>query len=253
VPRGDGHARICGLAPPQHRAENGRAYKVATIGGESFWVFLPDELAPPAGVVAAPTVPVGFSAELTTAPAREAADRYCDAFPECEPTVVDRKRIPEPLIRWDDASGTIRDLGVTTVDFGSWTLVLGQVDAGSGERIGRAIRSSVDADGYPRLASTGPAAPLHYDWAGVILWVPNSESQGEHYLIEVMPGCELSAKVPEDLGGADAGPELELHAPDSVKGGTWCVDGRYWVDVAFAEGPTLERFHEKLRIAPAAG
>jgi hypothetical protein len=121
------------------------------------------------------------------------------------------------------------------------------------ERVGRAITSRVDADGYPRLASTDPAVPLHYDWADVQLWVPDSQSDGEHHLIHVIPGCELTTKEPEDLGASDAGPELELHEPDGVKGGRWCIDGRYWVDVAFVERPRLGLFHEKLRIVPAAG
>jgi hypothetical protein len=240
VPRGDGHARICGLAPP-HRSG---AHKVTTIGGDSFWVILPDELAPSSGVVAVPEVPLGVRAALTTAPAREAADRHCDGFPECEPTVVSRERLPEPLLRWDDASGTIRDLGVTTLDLGAWTLVLPEPDARRAERVGRAISASVDADGYPRLASADPGVSLYFDWAGAHLWVAD-------HLIQVIPGCELTTKEPEDLGGSDAGPELELHEPDTPKGGRWCVEGRYWVDVTFAERPTLELLHEKLTIVPA--
>jgi hypothetical protein len=248
VPRGGGHARICGLAPPRRRAEQGSAYKVTTIGGESFWVILPDELAPSSGVVAVPDVPVGVRAELTTAPAREAADRSCDDFPACEPAVVSRERLPESLVRWDDASGTIGDLGVTTVDLGSWTLVLPEPDADRAERVGRAIGSSVDADGYPRLTSADPGVPLSLDWAGVLLWVPDPE--GEHHLIQVVPGCELTTKEP-DLGGSDAGAELELHEPDTVSGGRWCVGGRYWVDVTFAERPALDLLHERLTIVPA--
>jgi len=253
VPRGDGHARICGLAPPHRHTEHGSAYKVATISGESFWVILPKELAPSSGVVAVPGVPGRVIAGLTTAPARQAADRYCDDFPRCEPAVVDRVKVPQPLIRWDDASGTIRDLGVTTMGLGSWTLVMSEPNARVAERVGRAISSSVDVDGYPRLASTDPGVPLHSDWADVQLWVPSSEHGREHHLIQVIPGCELTAKEPDDLGGSDAGPELELHEPESVTGGRWCVDGRYWVDAAFVERPRLELLHEKLRIVPAAG
>jgi hypothetical protein len=252
VPRSGGHARVCALAPPHGRAEQGSAYKVTTIDGESFWVVIPDELAPSSGVVAAPDVPVRARADLTTAPAREAADRSCDAFPACEPTVVSRERLPEPLIRWDDASGTIRDLEVTTLDLGSWTLVLSGPDAKRAERVGRAISSSVDADGYPRLASTDPGVPLDSDWAGVLLWVPERGGGRRYHLIHVIPGCELTTKQP-DLGGSDAGPELELDEPATGEGGRWCVDGRYWVGVTFAELPTLELLHRKLRIVPAAG
>ncbi len=68
----------------------------------------------------------------------------------------------------------------------------------------------------------------------------------------MIPGCELSTKEP-DLGGSDAGPELVLHEPDTAKGGRWCVDGRYWVDIAFIEQLRLELFHEKLRVVPPVG
>ena len=246
IPRGSGHARICGLAPPRRDEENGAAYKVTTIAGESLWVSLPEQLAPAAGVVAVPTVPARVKADLTTAPPREAADRYCDGFPTCEPTVVARA---QNLIRWDDASGSIADLEVTTLDLGGWTLVLSWPDVGRAERVARAISASVDADGYPRLVTTDPRVPLDRDWAGVLLWVPDRANKGSHHLIEVIPGCELTTKSP-NLGGSDAGPELVLHEPD---GGTWCARGRYWVDVAFAERSTLELLHERLRITTAAG
>jgi hypothetical protein len=55
-----------------------------------------------------------------------------------------------------------------------------------------------------------------------------------------MPGCELTAKRP-DLGGADAGPDDER---------TWCVGGRYRVDVAFADRLTLELLHQELTVVP---
>lgn len=253
VPRGDGHARICALAPPHRGVEGGSAYKVTTISGESFWVVLPDELAPSSGVVAVPGVPIRVNAGLTIASAREAADRYCDSFPKCEPIVVDREAVPAGVLtRWDDASRTIKDLQVTTVDLGPWTLVMLEPDADLAERVARALSWSVDEDGYPSLASTDPEVPVDADWADVVLWIPNLEAQGKYHLIEVIPGCDLSAKEP-DLGGSDAGPDLEFHEPDTVEGGRWCVDGRYWVDVAFVERPRLELFHEKLRIVPAVG
>ena len=251
VPRGDGHAKICALAPPHRSVDGGRAYKVTTISGESFWVVLPDELAPSSGVVASPGVPIRVNAGLTTAPAREAADRHCDDFPECEPTIVNRETVPAGVLtRWDDASGTIKDLEVTTVDFGPWTLVMFEPDAALAERIARALSWSVDEDGYPRLASTDPEVPVDVDWANVVLRVPNLEAHGKHHLIEVIPGCDLSAKEP-DLGGSDAGPDLEFHERDTVEGGRWCVDDRYWVDIAFIERARLELFHEKLRIVPS--
>jgi hypothetical protein len=233
--------------------EGGSAYKLTTVSGESFWVILGHELAPPSGVVAVPGVPVRVNAGLTTASAREAADENCDDFSQCEANVVNRERLPAGVLtRWDDASGTIEDLEVTTLDLGSWTLVMLEPDAALAERVARAINSSVDADGYPRLASTDPEVPLDADWAEVLLWVPNPDKEGEYYLIEVIPGCELSTKEP-DLGGSNAGPGLELHEPGTGEGGRWCVDGRYWVDVAFIERPRLELFHERLRVVPSVG
>jgi hypothetical protein len=90
VPRGESHARICALVPPRRRVDEGTAYKLTTVAGESFWVVLPDELGPPSRVVAVRSVPIRVNADLTTVPSREAADRYCDDVSECELTVVDR-------------------------------------------------------------------------------------------------------------------------------------------------------------------
>jgi hypothetical protein len=229
----------CGLAPPHRRDEDGSAYKLTAITGESFWVVLPDELAATSGVVAVPKVPVRVNANLTTAAPRKAADRFCEGFPACKPVAVDGERSPT---RWDDASGSIRDLGVTTLDLGTWTLVLAEPDAARAERVARAITARIDADGYPHLTSTDPAVPLDADWAGVSLWL-------REVLIDVIPGCALARKDPA-LGGADAGPELELHEPETVRGGSWCAGGRYWVDVTFADRRTLERLHETLRVVP---
>jgi hypothetical protein len=263
VPPGDGHERICALAPPHRRVQGGSAYKVTTITGEGFWVVLPDELAPSSGVVAVPGVPIRGKAHLTTASARDAADRYCDGFRKCEPSVVNREAVPAGVLtRWDDASGMIRDLRVTTVDFGPWTLVIPELNADPAERVARGLRRSVHEDGYLRLASTDPGVPIDADWADVVLWVPNLETEGKHHSIRVIPGCELSVKEP-GLGGSDAGPDLQFldvvedpphtREPDTVEAGRWCVDGRYWVEVTFAERPRLELFHAKLRIVPSVG
>jgi hypothetical protein len=251
VPRGESHARICALAPPRLRVDEGTAYKLTTVAGESFWVVLPDELAPPSGVVAVPGVPIRVHADLTTVPAREAADRHCDNFHDCEVTVVDRVAMPSGVMtRWDDASGTIRDLNVTTVDLGQWTLVMMEPDATHAERVARALRWSLDDDQYPRVASTDRAVPVDVDWAGVTLWIPDLEAQDEYLLIEIVPGCERSTKQP-DLGASDTRPDLELHEPDTVDGGRWCADGRYSVDVSFVERPQLKLLHENLRIVPS--
>ena len=119
VPYGDGHERTCGLAPPRRRVQGGTAYKVTPIRGEGFWVVLPDELAPSSAVVAVPGVPIRVQAHLTTASPRDAADRYCGDLPRCAPVDVNREAVPGGVLtRWDDASGMVRDLGVTTVAFG---------------------------------------------------------------------------------------------------------------------------------------
>lgn len=249
VPRNQSHDRICALAPPRRRVDDGTAYKLTTIAGESFWVVLGDEHALSSGVVAVPTVPIRVNAGLTTAPAREAADRFCDDFRTCEVAVVDRVAVPSGVMtRWADASGAIRDLAVTTVDLGGWTLVMSEPDARRAEQVARALRWSIDDGGYPRVTSTDRAAPVDVDWAGVALWVPDLDAQDAY--IEILPGCELSAKRP-DLGGFDAGPHLELHPPDTVDGGRWCADGRYSVDVSFAKRRRLELLHEGLRIVPS--
>jgi hypothetical protein len=251
VPGGESHARICALAPPRRRVDEGTAYKLTTVAGESFWAVLPDELGPPSGVVAVPGVPIRVNADLTSAPAREAADRYCHDFSECEVTVVDRVAVPSGVMtRWDDASGTIRDLDVTTVDLGQWTLVMMEPDPTRAERVSRALLWSVDQDRYPRVVSTERGVPVDVDWAGVSVWVPDLEARDEYLLIEIVPGCGLSTKQP-DLGGRDARPDLELHEPDTVDGGRWCADGRYSVDVSFVERPQLELLHENLTIIPS--
>jgi hypothetical protein len=217
VPRDDRHQRICGLAPPSRRVEGGTAYKLTPVLGDSFWVVLPDDF--PAGAVAVPAVPLAVNAGLTTAGARAAAEQSCAGFPRCEAIVVDRDGA---LTRWDDASGSIRDLEVTTVDLGGWTLVMLEPDAARAARIAGALRWHLDEDRYPRVTGA-----VETGSAGVWLWVAD-------VLIDVVPGC-------------DSGPELQRHPPDTVAGGRWCEDGRS-VDVSFASRPRLDRLHEALRI-----
>jgi hypothetical protein len=49
----------------------------------------------------------------------------------------------------------------------------------------------------------------------------------------------------------DVGPDLQVNESGGTAGGTWCVDGRYWVDVASIDRPRLARLHEELRIVPS--
>jgi hypothetical protein len=67
--------------------------------------------------------------------------------------------------------------------------------------------------------------------------------------MEVIPGCNLSAKVP-DLGGSDAGQELERHepGPGSVPGGRWCADQRYWLDASLIGGQDLELLYREAQV-----
>ena len=232
VPHRDGHARICGLAPPSRAVEGGIEYDVTTVAGERFSVVLPGGLG--SGVVAVPHAPIGVKAELTTAAPREAADRFCHGFPECRVVAVARSGV---VTRWDDASGAIRDLEVTTVDLGSWTLVLIEPDPARAERAARELTWAVDP--YPRVLG---AVRIHADWAGMALWVPDVD--GDDLSIAILPGCRLSAKRP-DLGGADAGPHLEFHEPGTAR---WCAVGGYAVDVSSAERPQLELLYETLRV-----
>jgi hypothetical protein len=233
----------------------GTAYKVTTVLGESFWVILPDELTPTAEVVAVPGVPARVNAGLSTATARQVADWECgEDFPSCKPVALTREALPSGavLTRWEDKSETILDLELSTLELETWTLELSHPDARLAERLARALKSSVDEDGYPRLTSTDPEVPLHADWDSVRLWVAGPEAQKERHQIEVIPGCDFTAKTPY-LGGSDAGPGLAFHEQGPASSGRWCVDGRYWVDVAFIDRPQLERFHQKLRIFPSLG
>jgi hypothetical protein len=107
-------------------------------------------------------------------------------------------------------------------------------------------RRSQDFDDSSRLRRH---PPLSHDWAGVQLWVPDLEKPGEHHGIYIVPGCELSAKEP-DLGGQDVGPDLQVNESGQDAGGSWCEDGRYWVDVASIDRPRLVHLHEELRIVP---
>jgi hypothetical protein len=180
APRAESHPacvpdrRVCGLAPPQR----GDSYKLTSVTGESFWLTLPAELAH--DVVAIPAAPLPLNASLTTAAPRDAADRSCDQFPACEPVATSRRG---RLVRWDDASGTIRDLEITTVDLGAWTLVLAEPDPGKAASLARAITAEVDEDGYVLLE--GAVDPC---LASVMLW-----ARGQ--LIEVTPGCDAGDRA----------------------------------------------------------
>jgi hypothetical protein len=240
--------------PPTRQVDAGTAYKVTTVLGESYWVILPDELTPTAELIAIPGVPARVSAGLSTATAQQVADRRCgEDLPSCKPEAVTREELPSGAIltRWEDTSGTLLDLDLSTLELGTWTLAISHSDARLAERFAQALQSSVDEDGFPRLASIDPEAPLHADWDYVVLWVRTPSAPQAHQ-IEVIPGCDFSAKTP-DLGGSDAGPGLEFHEQGPASSGSWCVDGRYWVHVAFIDRPRLERFHQQLRIVPSLG
>jgi hypothetical protein len=149
-------------------------------------VIVPDALATPTGVVVGPGIPIRVNAGLTTASARQAADRSCDDFPECEPIVVSREELPAGgvLTRWDDASRTITDLEVTTWDFGQWTLVMSEPDPALAERIARALSWSGDEDGYPHLAGD---VTLYYSFACLRCLVEQRRWAEAEYLCALRP------------------------------------------------------------------
>ena len=250
------HFSACGLLPPTRRVDRGEAYKLTTVLGESFWLILPDELAPAIEVVAVPGVPGRVSAGLSTATARQIADRQCGYdFPSCKPETVTREKLPNNAIltRWEDASGTILDFDLTTLELGVWTLEISHPDARLAEHFARALQLSVDEDGYPRLATADPEVPLDADWDYIVFFVPSPGKLANYHQIEVIPGCEFSEKEPALDGGSDVGPELEFHEQGPASSGSWCIDGRYWVNVAFIDKPRLVRFHKKLSIVPSLG
>ena len=243
---------FCGIAPPAARTDGGSAVRVTTVTGEAFWILLPDKRA---RVVALQGLPVrvdGLAStpipELTTANPRRATDRYCADFPACEPIVIERELAPNGavVLRWDDASGTLRDLAVTTARFGPWTLVLrGHQEPAN--RIARSLEWRAGRDGFLRVSVTEAGVVLDEDWADVGISVVPAEQQAS-YGLQITPGCHLASKEP-DLGGDNVGPELERFPPDAGGGGRWCAEG-YWVDAFTDDDRALERLHATLRIVP---
>jgi hypothetical protein len=131
APGGDrGEPPFCGIAPAGARTDTGSAVRVTTVTGEAFWLVLPHDRT---RLVAVQGVPVRLDelastpmTALTTAEPRRAADRYRADFPACRAVAVEREVFSNRAVvtRWDDASGTLRDLDVTTARLGRWTLVL---------------------------------------------------------------------------------------------------------------------------------
>jgi hypothetical protein len=208
--------QICGIEPPQRRVDGGTAYKLTTVAGDSFWATVPGE---PTSAVAVPSVPLRVNAGVTTFTPREAAGLACSGFRACEPTPVDRAGA---LTRWDDASGTIADLELTTVDLGQWTLAILDPDAARAKRVARSLHWTTDDDGYPRVN-----AP---DDAHVSLWLDKT-------LLDISPGCKQST--------------LQIHPADTVKGGRWCTNGST-IDASFVDRPELERLHDQVEIVDSA-
>lgn len=243
---------FCGIAPPAARTDGGSALRVTTVTGEAFWILLPDKRT---RAVAVQGVPVRVDElastpipGLTTANPRRAADRYCADFPACEPIVIERELAPNGavVLHWDDASGTLRDLAVTTARFGRWTLVLSGHQEPA-RRIARSLEWRAGRDGFLRVSVTEADVVLDEDWADVLLRVA-PVGQQPSYGLQITPGCDLASKEP-DLGGDDVGPELEPFPLDGGGGGRWCADG-YWVDAFTDDDRALERLHATLRIVP---
>jgi hypothetical protein len=223
---------FCGIAPPAARTDGGSVVRVMTVTGEAFWILLPNKRA---RVVALQGVPVridGLASTpipgLTTANPRRAADRYCADFPACEPIVIERELAPNDavVLRWDDASGTLRDLAVTTARFGPWTLVLrGHMEPA--KRIARSLEWQAGRNGFLRVSVTEAGVVLDEDWADVLLRVAPAGQQTS-YGLQITPGCHLTSKEP-DLGGDDVGPELERFPPDAGAVGAGARTGTGWM------------------------
>ena len=251
----------CGLAPPSRRVEDGTAHKVTTVAGETFWIVVPDALVPSgAGIVALPDVPVRAESTpatprpgLTTARATEVARAACGDSATCEPHPIAREEFANgsTFARWQDRSGTV-PLDLATAGFDLWTLSLHGADPESPKQIARDLRWEVDEDLFPRLTSQGSQVIVDDDWAGMTLWIPSSAGEHDYHLLQVIPGCQLTMKTP-DLGGSDAGPELQPHGEDGGGGGTWCIRGRYWVQLSFIDQSDVEAFHQSLDIVPTLG
>ena len=218
------------------RAEGGFAFKVASITGEAFVVVLPDattaELRPDAPIVVdgAALTPRQL---LTTADPPAAVEPY---FPLSEPAVV-TSRLTErgAVVAVWGADGYANTL--TTVDLGTWTLVLDGPDLLS-SKIADALSWEEDSSAMLRITSLDPDVILLEDWAGIQL-----EMVDQSALVIVLPGCDLTAKQP-NLGGSVIGAELEVHP----SGGRWCANGRYFVEVITDDEAQLRSLYEGLRV-----
>jgi hypothetical protein len=244
------------LRPPQGTIGGEAAYKLRTVTGETFWLILPDELSG-GDVFAGPSVPISLHTALSpriglTATAPDGvALRYC-GIPRCRPQAIAHKVLANggQLTRWTDAGEMMRDLGLTTVRFDEWTLILSDGTEASREAIAGALTWHVDPDGFIQLASSDPQVAFNRNWAEVFVFVRDPAPQDYYNELEILPGCRLAEKQP-DLGGSNAGPTLDLHEEDAGSGGRWCAGDKFWVDASWADGQRLGELYEKVRVVPA--
>lgn len=243
----------CGISPPTRRGLNREGYDVLTVTGERLVVALPRSLAPDGGPVVIQDVPIGRMGEPgdpglrpTTAAPREAAARSCGP---CRPTAVTRSTLANGAVvtEWRlESEG--RRAHLATIRMGVWTVTLEEVAPVLAEFVAGVLEWRLE-DGFLVLDSRDPTYPVYEDWAGVRIDVPSRRGR---YWLMVTPGCELSEKRP-DLGRADVGPHLRPRIAAGIRGGDWCVGGRYWVQARNLEGPRLRAVHDGLEVRPGPG
>jgi hypothetical protein len=81
----------------------------------------------------------------------------------------------------------------------------------------------------------------------MFLLVRDPRSEG-YNMLEILPGCRLSEKD-SDLGGSDVSAALEVHEPDTVAGGRWCLGGEFFVDVAWGSPTRLRELYGDIRVS----
>ena len=259
APRGagasDGGCRF--LRPPGATIDGRPAYKLTNIAGDSLWLILPGRTHE-GDIYVFPGAPIRLSdgnsprVGLSAAGAEALAIRHCSGMQDCDPEPTDRTSLPNDgrLTRWADGAGKIRDLGLTTVEFGEWTLSISGGTPAQAELIARALSWRVDRDRFILLRTTLARDVVDRELAQMFVLLQDPERHAYYNLLEVLSGCQLSTKTP-DLGGTDADEALDIHEPDTVSGGRWCSGERYWIDAAWVTPDRLRDLFESIEVVAA--
>jgi hypothetical protein len=243
-----------GLAPPRRHVGGRIEYKLTTTSGKSFWISLPSSLPGQTDPIVVPEAPVIVKDDpqtprqwLTIVAPRQVAEAGCAQFTAsigapCSPRLLVTKTLPSGarLIHWD--LGT--DETTTTVQLGSWTLVLEGPKPDLAEAIADGLGWSIDGDGFVRLHSTSSRVQLGAGGAWLNL---GAAAQVDELLqIVIHPGCTLG---PQAAGTGRS----ELERPDDHQG-SWCLGRAYQVHVATPKTASRELvylLYEGLRVLPA--